>query len=137
MQPQQIAEKVAAGEVGQDIIDKLTVEDGWIIIWIGDIDAPAPLTFNVLGYEGSIRVYHYVGEDWHVEGEGDNPLTVNPESNSPFAVAIKRAAAPGPVDEPTPAEPSPKTGETMLPYAAIGVAMVAAAAAVVIRRKED
>ncbi|MBQ3880575.1 MAG: LPXTG cell wall anchor domain-containing protein [Oscillospiraceae bacterium] len=131
--------KVANVEEG---IPELIVEPPWILIWMGDVTANGAITFNVRGYEGPVRVYHFTDDAWKIEAEAENPVTVNPETNSPFAVAIKRAEGDGQTDEPVdtdvPTETtSPKTGETVLPYAAIGVAMVAAAAAVVIRRKED
>lgn len=128
--------KVANVEEG---IPELIVEPPWILIWMGDVTANGAITFNVRGYEGPVRVYHFTDDAWKIEAEAENPVTVNPETNSPFAVAIKRAQGNDQPDEPTtPSETtSPKTGETVLPYAAIGVAMVAAAAAVVIRRKED
>ena len=103
-------------------------ESGLSIPWQGDVQGTAgtdTITISVPGYNGDIYVYHYENGAWVEIARGTGAsLTVTPSSFSPFGVAIKAPA-------------SPKTGETVLPYVALGVAMIAAAAAVTIRRKEE
>ena len=103
-------------------------ESGLSIPWQGDVKGTAgtdTITVSIPGYKGDIYVYHYENGAWVeiARGTGET-MTVSPKEFSPFGIAIKAPA-------------SPKTGETVLPYVALGVAMIAAAAAVSIRRKEE
>ncbi len=95
---------------------------------------PVTLSFTANGTVSPQKLFvcHYIDGAWKVEGSGNGPtVTITVNQLSPFAVVVWTPSEEGPV------ETSPKTGETVLPYAAIGAAMVAAAAAVILRRKED
>ena len=103
-------------------------ESGLSIPWQGDVTGVAgtdTITISIPGYTGAIYVYHYENAAWVEIARGNgSTMTVSPKDFSPFGIAIKAPA-------------SPKTGETVLPYVALGVAMTAAAAAVCIRRKDE
>lgn len=104
------------------------VADGTLhVIWCRDLAGtpPVDVTFTVAGYTYTMYIFHCGEGGWTLLDKGAGPSrTVTINEFSPFAIAVEVAH-------------SPKTLENTLPYVALGVAMVAAAAAVVIRRKEE
>jgi len=90
----------------------------------GQAAGPGDLTFKANGNDnGTIYVYKYVDGAWTLVGSASgSTFTLSGATAGTYGIAVS-------------AKTSPKTGENLLPYVAIGIVIAAAAAAVVVSRK--